>query len=57
MLLLSYSQHCNDDRILCRKIMESDRSQVLGMAKYYAQIIKVEALVPILLYLVTQSVV
>ena len=57
MLLLSYNQHCNDDRILCRKIMESDRSQVLGMAKYYAQLIKVEALVLILLYLVTQSVV
>lgn len=44
MLLLSYSQHCNDDRILCRKIMESDRSQVLGMAKRYAQLIKVDAL-------------
>ena len=37
--------------------MESDRSQVVGMAKYYAQLIKAEALVLILLYLVTQSVV
>ena len=53
MLLLSYSQHCKDDRILCRKIMESDRSQVLGMAKRYAQLIKADALVLILLYLVT----
>ena len=55
MLLLSYSQHCKDDRILCRKIMESDRSQVLGMAKHYAQLIKADALVLILLYLVTRS--
>lgn len=54
MLLLSYSQHCNDDRILCRKIMESDKSQILGMAKH-AQLIKADALVLILLYLVTRS--